>query len=154
MQTVATFLINDPLICPESHEESLLEKGFGKMQETHEHVVMLASKHVTIAIAQKRLVQEKVEKAIESVNASPENRTVTLVLDYCQNLDLPHLGGEQPGDTYYFSLVWLYCLGIVDVTEDRLYAYLYDKASAKKGANNVASVLLYHVITFILGKFR
>ena len=154
MESVCTFLNNDNLFCPESHEESLLEKGFGNMQETHNNVVMLASKHVTAAKAQKRLAQIKVDKAIESVDASPENNTVTLVLDYCQNLDLPHLGGEQPSDTYYFSSVWLYCLGIVDVIEDRLYAYLYDKASAKRGTNNVASILLYHVITFVIANFR
>ena len=28
------------------------------------------------------------------------NRTVTLVMDFCHNLDHPHLGGEQPGDIY------------------------------------------------------
>ena len=147
METVSTFINNDPLICPESHEESLLEKGFGDIQETREHVVMLANKHIIAARAQKRFAQIKVDKAIESASA-------TLVLDYCQNLDLPHLGGEQPADTYYFSPVWLYCLGIVDVTEGRLYAYLYDKASAKKGANDVASILLYHVIIFVIGNFR
>ena len=154
MENDASFLNNDPLICPETHEESLLEKGFGDMQETRENVVLLAGKHVNAARAQKRFVQIKVDEANESVDASAQNKTVTLVLDYCQNLDLPHLGGEQPGDTYYFSPVWLYCLGIVDVTEDQLYAYLYDEASAKKGANNVASILLYHVIMFIVGNFK
>ena len=118
------------------------------MQETRENVIMLASKHVTAAKAQKRSDQIKFDKAIESVDASPGNKTVTLVLDYCQNLDLPHLGGE------YFSPVWLYYLGIVDVTEDRLYTYLYDEVSAKNGANNVASILLYHVVIFVIANFR
>ena len=154
MQTVATFLINDPLICPESHEESLLEKGFGKMQETHEHVVMLASKHVTATRAQKMFAQIEVNKVNESFHASPENKIVTLELDKCQNLDLLHLGGEQPGDTFYLSPVLLYYLGIVNVTKDRLYTYLYNEASARKGANNVASILLYNVIKFMITYFR
>lgn len=55
---------------------------------------------------------------------------------------------------YYYSPIWLYCLGIVDKAEDRLYAYLYDESCAKKGANNVASILLYHIITFVLDNFR
>ena len=57
-------------------------------------------------------------EANESVNSSPENETVTLVLDYCQNLDLPHLGVEQPVDMYYFSLIYLYCLGKINVTKE------------------------------------
>ena len=61
-----------------------------------------------------------------------DSNVVTLVVDYCQNLDLPHLGGEQPGDTYYLSPIWLYCLGIVNVAEGRLYSYIYEESSAKK----------------------
>ena len=80
---------------------------------------MLASQHVAAARAQKELAQIKVDAAEKSMNKSdPLKRTVTLVMDYCQNLDLPHLCGEQPSDTYYYSLVWLYCLGTVDTTED------------------------------------
>ena len=80
-------------------------------------------------------------------------RSITLVIDYCQNLDLPHLGGEQLGDTYYYSSVWIYCLGFVDTSEDKLYAYVYKELDAKKGGNNVASILLYHVISYVLDDF-
>ena len=150
-----SFLSNDPLICPDTGEDSLLSRGFGDLQESRENVVLLASEHVAAARAQKEFAQTKVDAADESLNESnPTKRTVTLVMDFCQNLDLPHLGGEQPGDTYYYSPVWLYCLGIVDVAEDRLYAYLYDESSAKKGANNVASILLYHVLTFVINNFE
>ena len=97
----------------------------------------------------------KVDAANESLDEIiPSKKTVTLVMDFCQNLYLLDLGGEQLGDTYYFSPVWLYCLGIYDVSEDRLYAYLYDKSSAKKGANNVALVLIYHIITFVINNFE
>ena len=74
-------------------------------------------------------------------------------MDYCQNLDLPHLGGEQPGDTYYYSPVWLYCLGLVDVAEDRLCPYIYEESAAKEGTNKNSSILLYHLITFIVSYF-
>ena len=117
--------------------------------------MLLAGKHVSAACAQKEFAQCKVDAANEPLNEIiPSKKTVTLVMDFCQNLDLPHLGGEQPGDTYYYSLVWLYCLGIYDVSEDRLYAYLYDESSAKKGSNNIASVLLYHIITFVINNFE
>ena len=118
IQCVNLLLNNDPLICPESNEESLLGKGFGDVQETCENVVLLISKRVTAARAQKRFTQMKVDQANESIGACSGNKTITIVLDYCQNLDLPHLGKKQPGDTYYFSPIWLYCLGIVEVTKD------------------------------------
>ena len=70
------------------------------------------------------------EQLIDIVD--PDKKVITLVIDYCQNLDLPHLGGEQPGDTYYFSPVWMHCLGIVDVSKDQLYAYIYEESAAKK----------------------
>lgn len=155
MNNLPTFLSNDPLLCPETNEVSLLHKGFGDLGETRENVVMLAAKHVNAARSQKALAQIKYEAAEQSIDfVDPDKKVITLVMDYCQNLDLPHLGGEQPGDTYYFSPVWLYCLGIVDVSEDQLYAYIYEESAAKKGANNVASILMYHVITFVLDNFR
>ena len=155
METFSSFLNNDPLICPETGEESLLKKGFGDLQESRENVVLLAAKHVAAAVAQKELARLKFDAANATITeTNPSKKTITLVMDFCQNLDLPHLGGEQPGDTYYFSPLWVYCLGIYDVAEDRLYAYMYDESSAKKGANNVASILLYHIISFVLNHYQ
>ena len=155
MESLPAFLNNDPLLCPETNEVSLLQKGFGDLGETRENVVLLAAKHVNAARSQKAIAQMKYEAAEQSIHfVDPDKKVITLVMDYCQNLDLPHLGGEQPGDTYYYSPVWLYCLGIVDVSEDQLYAYIYEESAAKKGANNVASILMYHVLTFILNNFR
>ncbi len=35
-----------------------------------------------------------------TIGAETHKQTITLVIDYCQNHDHPHLRGEQPGDTY------------------------------------------------------
>ena len=56
-------------------------------------------------------------------------KTLTLVMYFCQNLDFPHLDGEQPGNTYDYSPIWVYRLGIINVSEDQLYADLYNKSS-------------------------
>ena len=68
-----------------------------------------------------------------------------MVADYDQYLGLPHFGGEQPGDTYYYSPLAVYCFGIVDtsVTPEQLHAYGYteDQGGGKDG-NNVASLLM------------
>ena len=151
-EKLQSFLSNDALkICPETNEESLLQKRCDDLQETCEQVVLLASKHVVAARAQKWMAQNLWSKLI---NKNLENWALTLDLDYCKNLDIPHLGEEQSGDTYYFSPGWIYCLGIVDVTRDQLYVYICDEASAKKGTNNIASILLYHIITFAGNNFR
>ena len=68
-------------------------------------------------------------------------------MDYCQNLELPHVGGEQVGDTYYYSPIAIYCLGIVDAAINQLYAYVYSEANGRKGGNNTSSILLYHLKT-------
>ena len=56
-------------------------------------------------------------------------------------MGLPHFGGEQPGETYYYSPLSVYCFGVVDVTTDTMYAHLYEEGKGGKGGNNVASLL-------------
>ena len=143
------------LICPETNEVSLLKKPADEEEIERENIILAAAKHVKAARSQKLLANEKIESAKASHQQSPGNsNTITLVVDYCQNLDLPHLGGEQPGGTYYYSPIWLYCLGIVNVAEEMLYAYVYQECSAKKGANNVASCIMHFLITKIFSEHQ
>jgi len=66
------------------------------------------------------------------------------VVDYAQNLGLPHFGGEQPGDTYYYSPLAVYCFGVVDTscTPEVLHCYGYTEDHGTKGGNNVASLIM------------
>ena len=68
-----------------------------------------------------------------------------LVMDFMQNLGLPYLGAEQAGATYYFSPLSVYVFGIVDMKTEKLQAYCYDEGVAKKGGNNVASMLMHYL---------
>ena len=61
--------------------------------------------------------------------------------DYMQNLDMPHFGGEQPGDTYYYSPLTVNGFGVVDYCVELLDAYIYTEAEGKKGGNNVVYLL-------------
>ena len=67
-----------------------------------------------------------------------------IVGDYAQNLGVPHFGGEQPGDTCYYSPLSVYCFGVVDVCgeQDKLHAYGYTEDQGGKGGNNVTSLLM------------
>jgi hypothetical protein len=59
-------------------------------------------------------------------------------------LGVPHFGGEQPGDTYYYSPVSVYCFGVVEICseQDQLYAYGYTEDNSAKGGNNIVSLLM------------
>jgi hypothetical protein len=58
-------------------------------------------------------------------------------------MDLPHFGGEQPGETFYYSPLNIFVFGVVGPTDnDRLHAFVYDEGEGKKGGNNVLLLIL------------
>ena len=61
------------------------------------------------------LIKEKIKQGRddEETNKTWSSRTIDQIADFAQNLDLPHFGSEQPGDTYYFSPLGVYLFGIV-----------------------------------------
>jgi hypothetical protein len=103
-----------------------------------------AYKHVENAQKQRDLFNLKVEEARSdaALTVAHRLRRYCLVADYCQNMALPHFGGEQPGETYYFSPLGVYCFGVVDPTVDKLFAHLYTEGQGQKGGNNVASLIM------------
>jgi hypothetical protein len=119
--------------------------------ETRENLIEKAGKHVKDAKAQRAYMEEKKEEAKEDENKNPavqwSEMQDTLVADYCQNMELPYFGSDQPGDTYYFSPLSIYCFGISNLakTPDHLHAYIYKDGDAKKGGNNVASLLVKYL---------
>jgi hypothetical protein len=91
-------------------------------------------------------VQERTAIATQCHNeeVTHHKRDYVIVCDYAQNLPLPHYGGEQPGEIYYFSDVTINLFGIVDLSlePNKLTCYAYHEFTAKKGSNNVASLLM------------
>jgi hypothetical protein len=71
-------------------------------------------------------------------------RHYVLVGDYGQNLAAPHYGVYHPGDTYYFLPLTVNLFGLVDLvtTHKKMNCYTYGEDEGKKGANNVASLLI------------
>ena len=104
-----------------------------------------AAKHVRMAEAQRSLFNKQKKRAVETRFCEKSERVVTLVCDYAQNLTLPNFGSEQPGETYYYSPLNVYCFGIVDTSVDHLHAMLYLEGEAKKGGDNVASMICEHL---------
>jgi hypothetical protein len=96
------------------------------------------------SIYQRKLANEKIVKAKEDKmnNVSHFSRTYTFIANYSQNLDLPHFGGEQPEDTFYYSPLNIFQFGVVDPTDNnKLHAFVCYEGDGKKGGNNVASLI-------------
>jgi hypothetical protein len=69
----------------------------------------------------------------------------TLIADYGQNMKLPLFGGNQPGDTYYYTPLHIYNVCLVDVStpgSNQLFAHIYKDGNGKKGGNNVALLVM------------
>ena len=79
----------------------------------------------------------------EKENLSWTDKVITKVADYAQNLDILHFGSEKPGDTYYYPPLGIYIFGMVRLYKEveTLCAQYYYKGDAKKGGNNIASLI-------------
>ncbi len=120
--------------------------------EEHELLLFETALHVRMARAQRKLYQDKMDVAKEHARSNKEHseRTYTFVVDYGQNMELPVYNANQPGCTYYFSPLSVYNLGMVDhahkcangKVSEHMHAHVYHEGVGKKGANNVASLVV------------
>jgi hypothetical protein len=130
------------VVVEEEKEEDVDEEVLQREKEIEDAV-----KHVKMARAQRQLVNEKMDKAKEDAlaNTIHTQRTHTFIVDYGQNMALPWFGTSQPGDTYYYTPLTIFNLGVVDVSHpdgEHLYCHLYKEGDGKKGGDNVASLLM------------
>jgi len=120
--------------------------------EAREQMLIRAAVHVNAARVQRLLYRFYVNKAIKDATANipHSDHTYTFVVDYGQNMELPVYHDQQPGVSYYYSLLGIYNCGIVnhahvcengDVRE-HMHAYVYHEGVGKKGANNVVSIII------------
>jgi hypothetical protein len=138
---------------PTSSEEEVESSDNSDDDEEMEHLlqneelVIAASKHVESAQKQRHLYQRKKAEAMATLTSPTEDRVLTFVADYAQNMYIPNYAGEQPGETYYYSPLNVYVFGIVDccVSPHKLHAMIYTEDQGKKGGNNVVSLLWHHL---------
>ena len=111
-------------------EESLVSK-----YQAHVNQFALMREHV-------KTITKKAKEDAEK-NTPWSQRMVVQIADFAQNLDMPHFGGEQPGDTYYFSPLGIYLFGIVSpyIHSSNLLCQYFTEGEGAKGGNNVASML-------------
>lgn len=64
--------------------------------------------------------------------------------DFMQNLTLPHMPSNP---VFYSRQLWYHVFGIHDLATDEATMYTYYESIAKKGANDVTSILLHYINT-------
>lgn len=133
--TVITPYPNTCTVIEEPSREDLYEK--------RERLLLEAAEHVKAFRMQREYVKEWTRKVKEQAHENVQwpNKTYMFCGDYSQNMDLPHFGGEQPGESYYFSPLGVYVFGIADHSNDVLSAYVYHEGVGKKGGDNVVSLI-------------
>jgi hypothetical protein len=138
----------------DSNEEEDTESGVDSPTAVssyieNEALIAKASAHVKQAKAMRELTNQRMDlaKSDRESGVPFEESQQTFVGDYAQNLDLPHVGAEQPGETYYYSPKNVYIFGCVDgATEPRqLTAFTYEEETGKKGSNNVSSLVIEYL---------
>ena len=108
-------------------------------EEARELLLIESAKHIRMAKAQRALMR------LWSIMSKH-----TFIIDYSQNMEILVFNDKQQGPTYYFSPVVVYNLGVVHHAHmynngtigKHIYAYVYNEALGKKGANNVASLIV------------
>lgn len=113
--------------------------------EKNERIILEAKQHVEDAKVMREYANDKMKEArANNTDDLPwAQKKDCLVADFCQNMALPYLGMTQPGDTYYYSPLTVNCFGTADAgqLQPSMRAYNYHEGDAKKGANNVTSLL-------------
>jgi hypothetical protein len=122
------------------------------MEERERETQKIANKikqHIEDATSMRVLCQKAIEEAKTATreNVADEDMVITLVADYCQNMEMPFFGKDQPGETYYYTPKTINLFGIVDCSPEKevLHAYGYGEEHGGKGGNNVASLLMKHL---------
>jgi hypothetical protein len=117
-----------------------------------ENTLLAAALHVRQARAMRAFVNSKIDESRRdrAEKTQHTDRTYTFIADYCQNMELPHFGNEQPGETYYLTPAKLEGFGVADVSylgddgsdADHLYFHCYQEGYGAKGGLNVASMIV------------
>ncbi len=117
--------------------------------EERETLINQAAQHVKEAKAMREMIKNAEEEAKSDVESgvAHANRRYCLVGDYIQNIAVPNLGANQPGEVYYFSPLYVYGFGVADMstTPTKLRCFLYKEGEAKKGGDNVASLIMKYL---------
>ena len=72
---------------------------------------------------------------------------VVIIVDFCNNIQIPSFLKDQPGAVYFFVPLNVYCLGIIDCNsiKDYFYAYMYLEAEGGRSGNEVVTLIMKYL---------
>ncbi|RUS69503.1 hypothetical protein EGW08_022732 [Elysia chlorotica] len=73
--------------------------------------------------------------------AQIDNSVAALAFDYAKNLSCPNI---STNDAYYRRQLSLHTFNVHSLSDDKVHLFTYDETVAKKGADEVCSMLLYY----------
>jgi hypothetical protein len=139
---------DDEAIPTETERLALERKRIARDLETLATARMI-KQHIEDSTSMRELCQKAMEDAKTATreNVEDDKMVITIVVDYCQNMEMPFFGKDQPGETYYYTPKTINLLGIVDCSKEKeiLHAYAYSEEEGGKGGNNVASLIMKHL---------
>ena len=121
-------LLEDKNLIEDAKDECINEDSLNEILDT-------AKDHIKKAKFQREVYNRYTEYS------KVHEKTLTLTMDMSQNVEVPHLGAEQPGETYYLSAMTGFIFGIVENSTDILSAYVWMESEGDRGMNNIVSCL-------------
>lgn len=76
------------------------------------------------------------------IMCTSNNHIRGICFDFMQNLPLPEVPVQ---DVFYLRQLWVYVFGVHDLGSSRAQMFVYHEGEAKKGANDVCSMLLQYI---------
>ena len=84
---------------------------------------------------------------VTNINATHSDKHYVFICDYIQNIELPFLRDQEPGEIYYLAPKSVYILGMVDMAhkynyvvqlvDEHLHTHVYPEEEGDKSDNNV-----------------
>ena len=92
--------------------------------------------HINEARSMRQQARIEVGQAKEDTDnkVAVQHMHIVIIVDFCQNVQLPSHKKDQPGETYFFVPLNIFVLGVVDCNskKDHLHAYMYTEAEGGK----------------------
>lgn len=83
---------------------------------------------------------------LKEAQAEANDELDTLCFDFKQNLPLPHLSTT---DVFYSRQLWVYLMCVHSAKNKKSVMYMWPENVARKGSNEVISILYHYIKTFI-----
>ena len=69
-----------------------------------------------------------------------------ITFDFMQNIPVPHI---PVPDMLYWQQPWVYIFGILKFSDNKAFIYMYDEITAKKGPDEVVSLLMDFIMKHV-----